>query len=464
MELHIPINNRKSGLEKEDVKSYLIFGMCIVYIIQFFVNSYYLQFFLSLVCVVVFFSSLLGAKLIPRLFGLGMFITGISINLIRGNKLEVISNDITANLPLLALFILVPLISIPMKIEGYFNSVTYFMKKIISDSSKIFASISFTLFCLGPVLNIGSIRLLHEMINDLKINPIILAKSYLVGFSTVVLWSPYIASVALVLSYLNISIAEYLPVGITMAFFQLTIGNLLFGVWAKNNILKEQVEENFVNHDNNNSHQKKVLSLIFTLFFLMGLTFILEVQSHWPMMFLVCLMSICYPIIWCLIRNRFKEFRSHLKVYQTQTSSLLNNEIILFLSAGLFGRALSGTVFADGIQFLFYKIANVSFLLFSITIMLTILTFTFLGVHQIVVVTVLVTQINPSFVGTTPVAMALLIMTSWSMSSIVSPVNPLNLLVSNSLEQPSLAVGVKWNGIYLISMFIIGILFVYIIH
>lgn len=181
-------------------------------------------------------------------------------------------------------------------------------------------------------------------------------------------------------------------------------------------------------------------------------------------MFLVSLLAFIYPVTWCFVKNRLKEFSTHLKMYQTQTSNLLNNEIVLFLSAGLFGRALSGTSFVDCIQTFLYYIADRSFLLFSVAIMVTILTLTFIGVHQIVVVTVLLTQIDPGSVGSEPVALALLLMTSWSMASIISPINPLNLLVSNSVKQPSLFVGFKWNGLYLLSTCIVGILFVCLIH
>lgn len=128
-----------------------------------------------------------------------MFISGVGIHLISNNVIAVIANDIVANVPLLVLFILVSLISIPLKIAGYFDSVEHFMKKLRGNPRKLYACISFSLFFLGPILHIGVIRLFHEMIKDLKIDVIILAKSYIVGFSTVLLWSPYVASVALVL-------------------------------------------------------------------------------------------------------------------------------------------------------------------------------------------------------------------------------------------------------------------------
>lgn len=249
-----------------------------------------------------------------------------------------------------------------------------------------------------------------------------------------------------------------------MAILQLIMGNLLFWLWVKHNKQKIHVCVSSVNYEVSNLHKRNIIRLFITLLFLIGIIFVMEAATHWPMMFLVSLISILYPITWCLLKVKIKEFYLHFKNYQESTSNSLNNEVVLFLSSGLFGRAFSGTSFADGIQSIFYNIANVSFLLFSVIIMLTIFIFTILGVHQLVVVTILLTQIIPINVGTTPEVLALLIMISWSMSAILSPINPLNLLVSRSVKKPGISVGLKWNGVYLLSVCIVGILLVYLIH
>ncbi|MCM3762296.1 hypothetical protein M3212_16100 [Alkalihalobacillus oceani] len=464
MEKRVRINDIKRSLKETFFKSYLIFFMCLLYIVQFFLPSPNLQIFLSVVCLIVFFSSLSKAQFIPRIFSFGMLITGLSLYVGKGHSFEMISDGVLANLPLLALFVLVPLISIPMKIEGYLDSVIYFMRRIMNKPTKIYGGLTLLLFFLGPVLNLGAIKLLHGMIKDLKIHPAILVKSYLAGFSPVILWSPYIASVALVLLYLNIPISEYIPVGITLAFVQFIVGNVLFWLWIKRNKL---VSEQVVLHpseEETDKNKKKILSLFITLLLLMGIVFFMESVTHWPMMFLVCLLSIGYPLIWLIFNDRFKELKKHLKDYQIQTSTSLNNEVVLFLSAGLFGRALSGTSFAAGIQLFFVSISSVSFILFCLTIMGTIVALTFLGVHQIVVVTVLLTQVDPSLIGITPIGFALLLMTSWSIASIISPINPLNIIVSNAVNESSISVGLKLNGVYVISMAIIGLAFVNIVH
>lgn len=454
--------------EHVHVKSLLILAMCFSYIVHYLTNSYFVDYFLVGLCVLVFLLSIHVAKALPRYFGLGMFITGVAINVLKGTAIEGTANGILVNLPVMSLVILVPLLTIPFKIGGYFDSIHYYMEKFSHRLRKLFGSISIFLFCLGAILNIGTIRILHETIKDIKLAPEILAKSYLVGFSTVILWSPYFASVALVLYYLDVPVLQYLPLGLTLAIIQLVIGNLLFWVWLKQKKVSDEINSVLfyekVKVEIEEDHRKNIIHLLFLLTFLIGLIFLFEFLTKWPMMFLVSFISIAYPFLWSITKQKWHEFIHHFTIFKETSVPNMNNEIVLFMSAGLFGNALTGTSISHGIKLFLNKIASISFLLFMIIVVVIILVFTFIGVHQIVVVTALVTQMDAGLVGTRPEVLALLLMMSWSMSAVISPVNPINLLVSGLLDKSGFSVGLRWNGIFLLVMLIIGSTFIYLIH
>jgi hypothetical protein len=84
--------------------------------------------------------------------------------------------------------------------------------------------------------------------------------------------------------------------------------------------------------------------------------------------------------------------------------------------------------------------------------------------QPIVVVTILVTQIDPEFITSRPEAFALLLMLSWSLSAVLSPTNPFNLIVSESVKESSLSVGFKLNGFYVGTMCFVGLAYIYLIH
>jgi hypothetical protein len=70
---------------------------------------------------------------------------------------------------------------------------------------------------------------------------------------------------------------------------------------------------------------------------------------------------------------------------------------------------------------------------------------------------VLATQMDPVLLGTSKEILALLFMLAWSASSVLSPVNPINLLVSSLVKKSSIEVGLRDNGLYLFIVCAIGI-------
>lgn len=450
------------------LKSNLILGMCLFYIINFFVDYETFVLFLSFFCLLVFLVCVGSAKSTPRYFSIAMLIIGIVLNFLKGDGLTGTMNGIITNLPLLTLVILVPLLSIPLKIGGYFKSIRYFMEQMKTDQRKVFGSISFFLFCLGPILNLGSIRLLHETIKDIKLPSIFIAKAYLTGFSTVILWSPYFASVALILFYLEVPVYEYIPLGFSLAIIQLITGNLLFSFWSKRNYL-DISENKLMQYEARNKkihgyHCKKMFILFIIIACLMCAIFLIEKITKWPMMFIVSIISILYPLLWCAFKKRWDEMGRMFLDFKKNSAPSMNNEIVLFISAGLFGKALQGTIFSSWIKQFIHSIASTSFMLFALVIIVIMVLFAFIGVHQIVVATALVTQIEPNEVGSSAAVIALVFMLSWSIGAVLSPINPLNLLVSGSTKQSGLSVGLKWNGVYLLIMFLIGYTFLYFVH
>ncbi|WP_423798228.1 hypothetical protein [Neobacillus sp. SAB-20_R2A] len=457
--------------ENIQVKSLLILAMCLLYILHNFTHSNIFDYFLAALTIVVFLSNLKQAEPLPRYFSVSMFILGFFINIYKGAAIEGTVKGLLSYLPLLSLIILVPLLTIPMKLGGYFHSIQFFVEKLAYHLRKLFGIISILLFCLGPVLNLGTIRILHELIGSFKLAPEILAKSYLVGFSSVILWSPYYASVALVLYQLKVPILHYIPLGFTLAIIQLVTGNLLFWIWLKrrkdSQVIRSCVtlsEEQYNDVQLGKNHQKNMLNLAGLFSLIIGMTFLLEFLTKWSMLFLVSLVSITFPVLWAVAKGKWRDFTEQFIIFKNTSVVNMKNEIVLFISAGLFSKALTGTAAADSIKLFLTHTASISFLLFILVVAGTILVLTFIGVHQLVVVSALVTQMDANMLGTRPEVLALLLMLSWSLSSVLSPINPINLLVSRLLGKSSLSVGLRWNGVFLLIMLIIGSTFVYLIH
>ncbi|EXX87012.1 hypothetical protein BG53_04990 [Paenibacillus darwinianus] len=443
------------------MKSNFILGMCLLFLIQYFVRSEWLQLVLAVCAVIAFAGSVTRARTVPRIFSLLMFVSGIALTALKGLGIEAAAQGVTSNLPLLTLLVLVPLLSIPFKMGGFFDSILAYLKRYRHSPRRMFAGITAVLFVLGPILNLGSIRIVHDLLKDLRLNAAFLSKAYLIGFSTTILWSPYYAAVGVTLLYLNVSIGDYIRYGFGLAILFLVAGNLLFGVWSRK---REREEGRESEGGITAADRKRMQRLPFIIVFLMLVTIAAESFTHWSMLVLVSLLAILFPLTWVSVSGQWSLLKNFVADYRNKAVPIMDNEIIMYISAGFFGQSLRETSFGDGISQFMTNIAQVSFLWFALFILVAMICVTFVGIHQVVFVTVFATQMDPAALGTTKEILAMVIMLAWSASSVLSPVNPINLLVSGLVKRSSIQIGFRDNGLYLALVCVMGITILTIFH
>src|SRR5699024_1451434 len=139
-------------------------------------------------------------------------------------------------------------------------------------------------------------------------------------------------------------------------------------------------------------------------------------------------------------------------------------EISLFLSAGIFGNALSNSSLIKLIEVPLYWSANHSMLILSIFILLFVTFMAFLGVHHIIILPLIISLLNQSVIMLNPLPLAFICIFSWMFSAALSPLNVMNIVVSESVKTNGLKAGLQWNGIYFLLLLIAALLYVSIIN
>ncbi|MGO4887555.1 hypothetical protein ACJ2A9_07355 [Anaerobacillus sp. MEB173] len=436
------------------MRSYLILLMCIVFLVQYFLQLIWLEYLVVVLALIAFVASATNANPFPRIVGIIMLGTGIILEFYKGPGLAGIAEGIMLILPLLCLVTLAPLLSLPLKQGGYFEAVESLLRNLLHHPKRLFAGITTSLFVLSPILSLGSVRIINEFLADLKLPSFMSAKSYLIGFSTAVMWSPYFASVSLVLYYLDMPVGNYILYGIGLSFLSLLIGNFLFVLWEKRHPLGQNIrpEMPIEKKDRN----RLVLLGVFVIS-LLSMSLTIEYITKWSMIVIVSLISILLPLVWGTVTNSWKALYPHFKVYRDQSVPMLNNEITLFTSAGLFAHAIQGTSLANTVSEFLVVVASQSFLLFALAVMIIVLVFTYIGLHQIAVIAALAMQLNPQDLGISTLSLAMLLLLSWSISASLSPFSGLNLMVSRIVGISGVQVGLRANGLHLLMLAILGI-------
>src|SRR4051794_11758559 len=103
------------------MRSYLILGMCTLFIIQYFAQIGWLQYVVVLLSLLAFLGSASNADRFPRILGIVMMSAGIIIEWSKGTGITGISDGIFLILPLLSLITLAPLLSIPLRLGDSFE-------------------------------------------------------------------------------------------------------------------------------------------------------------------------------------------------------------------------------------------------------------------------------------------------------------------------------------------------------
>jgi len=431
------------------VKGNLFLLLCLGYVADYFTKSDTVTLLTAAAVMASFVLGLFGVRKLYGFMGLVMASSAVWLTLRKGGGLDNIAHNVVTNLPLISLLIVVPLLSIPFREEGYFASVQALIRSWTTNARRIFAAIGAYLFVFGPVLNIGALRIVHDMIKDLELDERLLARSYFTGFSTVITWSPFFASVALVMSLLDVTVAGYVSVGLPFAFLEILVGYGLFWLTSRKAAPVSGGEALPAGDALTREDRNKVLALLGMMLAIVASIFCLEAILRYPIILIVVLVSMACPVLWAAFRNKWRQLYAQFVEFKRHSVAAMDNELVLFVSAGMFGAALAGTSASEGIQSVLGAAASFSFPLFCVGVLCAMALLGLAGIHPILVVTVLLSQLDPAAIGARPEALALLFMVGWVIMAIISPVTPLNFLVSRFLNRSHLEVGLKYNAWYL---------------
>ena len=439
------------------MRSYLILSMCFLYLLQYFAQIQWLQYTVVILSLMAFLGSVVHAGRFPRVLGIVMMSAGIGIEWSKGTGFTGISEGIFLILPLLCLITLAPLLSIPLRVGGFFESISHLLHHLLHQPRKLYAGITGTLFFISPILNLGSVRIINEFLEDLKLPSELTAKSYVVGFATASMWSPYFASVSLMIHYLHIPYQQFIFYGIGFSILSLLVGNLLFAFWEKRHPL-ETTFSKVLPLEKSDCYQ--MIKLVFFVIILMGSCLLIERSTNWSMIVIVCLMSIVVPLLFGFKLANWKRMTPLLKDFRDRSVPLMSNEFVLFMSAGMLGFALKGTSAMNSVSTLLVALANQSFFLFAFAVMIIVLCFTYIGIHQIAVVGALAMQFSVVDLGISHMAVALILVLSWAISLSLSPFSGLNLMVSRFAKLSGGKIGIHANGLHLLIVTFISIVLI----
>lgn len=436
----------------------LLLALIILFVLSNLVPMPYVDLIIPLLTAAVILMSLLFSKGLSKIFGTAMIIIGSVILLIQGEPITVWMDGVTRNLALVCLIIFVPILSIPINLGNYDRKLAQFASRFTGKPHLLYLFISGAFSILGPITNLGAIHIIHSMLEKLKLPVDFLGRVYARSFSSVNTWAPYFASVFLVVYSLGIPISTFLPYGLLLSFLQLTTSNLLFSFKETRTIqigsmAVEKVES-----------PKKLYELLAVILLLTGFIFFLEPISSLNTSVLILVIVVAFSIIWSYYLKMPQQFLVGANSFRKSIFERGSNEISLLLTAGFFGVVLSKTVLSTYINSLWSQLADVSVLLLIFSTIMIVGVLSFVGIHQIVTISSIIASVSYEQFGIHDITMAMTLLSAWAAATIISPITPLNVVISNLLKINVFTLIFRWNLLYAILIVCVHTVAIYVVH
>ncbi|RKD76284.1 hypothetical protein ATL39_0499 [Sinobaca qinghaiensis] len=355
------------------------------------------------------------------------------------------------NLPLVALFVSVPLFAYPLKNGGYVEYISIIAHRFLKTPVKIFSNIVILTSILSSFMNLGSVRISFELFHsEIEKNPKFYTKAISQGFTLAMCWSPYFAGVAIVLSMLGLPIFPFIFWGLLLVLIGTAVSVLL--------IMKQppETEELAAAMDKEMQAARaatitagKGIELLVIFAGMFAGIFILERLLDVNLVILISVIAIAYPILWSVCINKVQAFGRSLQHYKNTILPNIHNEAVLFIAAAFFAKMVETTPVSPFIASFFASINQLSPLLVIVMTIGVIVLLGAGGIHQILTVSLIGASVSTADLTISVEAFALALMAGWSLSTVVSPVAALNLTLGTLLHRSPFKVGM-WNLPYVL--------------
>lgn len=411
----------------------IIFSIAVVYIVQQLTQLKMLSPLLgSLVFIAI-------ALLLPKLKGMTRWLTaffmaaGAILLLLQKADTAVWFEAAEINVTIVTLFLFAPLFGIPVRLPEYIEALKRFYEANLRSNAALFVGTQLLTQIMGVFINVGSIPVVYQMV-FVKPQPgmaLLLGNALNRGFAGAILWSPYFAAMALVTSALGLPWTSILPYLLGLAILSLAVS------WAVDlrKLRHAEIEAPQLPVENK---ERAGFPFGLGLYLIAAIIVILAMEQliELPMVMLICMAAVLFPLIWCLAKGAMAVYKQGVKNHVTVTLPALQKEITLFLAAGFFSGSIGATKFGSAVPVLLEHIPLPESFTFSVLTVALIGGSSLIGLHPIVPVTILAGGIDPLSVQISPIYFAVLLLGSWALSNPISPASAVNNLLAGLFKKP----------------------------
>ena len=429
----------------------LCFAVC--YIINVFLHAPLLDDVNVLLMVVVLVMSVFVSTGSSRLIGVVLIVISVGLLLYAQAPIEEWVRALRKNADLIVMFILIPLIGIPVQHGGYNESLRSLFARYTNSEGRYYSLVSGMAAVAGALISIAAVPLTFEMSRESRLgaNKRLLGTALARGFVTCMIWAPTSATIALVVSVTSAEWVSFAPCAIVCAFVAEGVGILM-------TVLSRRVGGRASAMDDGASASQDVPGSIdkakvaeLAVFSVLLIVFIALVSQLFGLsaIIVVAMASLVWPFVWMLVIRRFSLYRKELKnAYFEKKLPGAKNQIVLFAGAGMLAQSIGYSGIGDVIAQALVFTTGQSVLLLTMAIVIIVLLTCAAGIHPIVATAVIGGAIDPALCGISAAYLALVLSMSWALGNTICPASANVIAVADMVQASPMEASLKWNGLY----------------
>lgn len=461
------------------LRSALTFCFGIGYIANVFLAQPLLALINTIMLVLALILSFIATKGPTRIIAAVLFFVGAFLLIYAQASLDIWEKALLENGYLLAMFIMVPLISLPVRYGGYNESLEALFERFGNSESRFYGLVSAITAFLSVLVSIASVPLTCEVARSSRFagNARVLATALSRGFITCLFWAPTTATIALSLQLTGADWLSVLPFGLFFAIMAGFIGWVMTTIRERFIIRRSSVGISLdeakdvpINTDPDTSpslmlergkgvrsshsgalDRRKIAELI--IFSALYIVTVMLVGQCFGISIIVAvaLMSILVPIVWMAVIKRIGLFRQKVKEeYMAIKLPNVKGQLILFTAAGVLASGISYSGVGETVVTALLQVTNEDVLAVTILVIVFALVCSAFGVHPLVYTTVIGGSLSAAQLGVSPVYLALLLALGWALGNAICPTSANTIAVSQLVERSPFKLALNWNVLYVL--------------
>lgn len=443
----------KEPVAIRSVRSAIALCFAVCYIINVFLRAPLLDDVNIVLMIVVLVMSVFVSTGSSRLIGIILIAISIGLLIYAQAPVEEWVRALRKNADLIVMFILIPLIGIPVQHGGYNESLRGLFARHANSEGRYYSLVSGMAAIVGALISIAAVPLTFEISRESRLgaNKRLLGTALARGFVTCMIWAPTSATIALVVSVTGADWTSFAPCAIVCALVAEGIGILMTVLSCKRG------GKAFAAGDDANASRDvpgsidkaKVAEL--TIFSVLLIAFIAVISQVFGLsaIIVVAMASLVWPFVWMLVIRRFSLYRSELKsAYFEKKLPGAKNQIVLFAGAGMLAQSIGYSGIGDIIAQALMLTTGQSVVLLTTAIVAIVLLTCVAGIHPIVATAVIGGAIDPALCGISAAYLALVLSMSWALGNTICPASANVIAVADMVRASPVEASLKWNGLY----------------